>query len=92
MNSERALIASIVFLGLGLGMILGHLHDSTIGFNGAIPAAGASLQVVLYTNGWPAMIGVAATAIGTLLLLAALVFAVLRILAPKEPARGNAHA
>lgn len=77
MNCARSLIASIVFLGLGLGLIFGYCHDSTIGFNAAHPASAASLQLVIYTNGWPAMAGVAATVIGILLLFAALVFAVL---------------
>jgi hypothetical protein len=77
MNSERALIASIVFLGLGLGLIFGYCHDSTVAFSAAHPAAGASLQIVINTNGWPAMAGTAAAAvIGILLLFAALVYAV----------------
>lgn len=77
MNCERSLIASIAFLGLGIGLILGYCHDSTISFSAAHPAAGASLQFVIYTNGWPAMAGLASTVLGVLLLFAALVFAVL---------------
>lgn len=77
MTCQRALMASIVFLGLGLGLILGFCHDSTISFSAAHPAAGAALQIVINTNGLPAMAGVAATVIGVLLLFAALVLAVL---------------
>jgi hypothetical protein len=72
MNNARVLVASIVFLGLGLGLILAYSHDSTIGFTAAHPAAAASLQVVIHTDGWPAMAGLVATAIGVLLLFAAL--------------------
>ena len=78
MNTERSVIASILFLGLGLGLILGFCHNSTISFSAAHPAAGAALQIVINTNGWPAMLGVAATILGVLFLFAALVLAVLR--------------
>jgi hypothetical protein len=87
MNCERSVIASIVFLGLGLGLILGYCHDSTISFSAAHPAAGASLQFVIYTNGWPAMAGLAATVVGILLLFAALVFAVLGHMSSRQTAR-----
>lgn len=86
MNSERTLIAAILVLGLGVGLVLGYCHDSTIGFNAAHPAAGASLQIVIHTNGWPAMAGLAATVVGTLLLFAALVLAVLKQISDREPA------
>jgi hypothetical protein len=78
MNTERSVIASVLFLGLGLGLILGFCHNSTIAFSAARPAAGAALQIVINTNGWPAMLGVAATVLGVLFLFVALVLAVLR--------------
>ena len=87
MNCERSLIASIVFLGLGLGLILGYCHDSTINFSAAHPASAASLQFVIYTNGWPAMAGLAATVVGILLLFAALVFAVLTQVSSRQTVR-----
>lgn len=82
MNSARALIASIIFLGLGLGLILGFCHDSTVSFSGAYPVAGASLQVVINTNGLPAMAGLALTVAGVLFLFAALVFDILKLISP----------
>jgi hypothetical protein len=70
-------IAAIVFLGLGLGLILGYCHDSTISFSTAHPASAATLQFMIYTNGWPAMAGLAAIVAGILPLFAVLAFAVL---------------
>jgi len=87
MSCERTLIASIVFLGLGLALILNYGHDSTISLNFAHPSAAAALQFVIYTNGWPAMVGVAATVVGILLLFVALVFAILAHITPHPVAR-----
>jgi len=87
MTCERSVIAAIVFLALGLGLILGYCHDSTISFSAAHPASAASLQFVVYTNGWPAMAGLAATVVGILLLFAALVFAVLAQIPPRDSAQ-----
>jgi hypothetical protein len=81
MNSDRALIASILFLGLGLGLILGYCHDSTISFSGAYPIAGAALQIAINTSGLPAMIGLASTLIGVLFFFTALVLTVLKLVA-----------
>jgi hypothetical protein len=75
MNSERTLIASIVFLGIGLGLIFGYCHG-TVSFNAAYPASGASLQIAISTTGMPAMAGFGATAVGAILLAAALVQAI----------------
>lgn len=82
MNCERSLIAAVVFLGLGIGLILNYCHDSTISFSAAHPSPAASLQFVIYTNGWPAMVGVAATVVGLLLLFVALTFAILAHITP----------
>jgi len=87
MTCERSVIAAIVFLGLGLGLILGYCHDSTVSFSAAHPASAATLQFVIYTNGWPAMAGVAATVVGILLLFAALAFAVPPQIAPRGSER-----
>jgi hypothetical protein len=70
MNSERTLIASVVFLCVGLGLIFGYCHG-TVGFNAAYPASGTSLQISINTMGMPAILGAAATVLGTLLLIAA---------------------
>jgi len=72
MNCERSLIASIVFLLAGLGLIFGYCHG-TIVLSGAYPLAGAAMEVAIKTTGWPAITGVAATLIGVVLLVVALV-------------------
>ncbi len=75
MNCERSLIASIVFLISGMGLIFGYCHG-TIGLSGAYPVAGAALEVSIKTTGWPAILGLWSTLIGVVLLLVALVQAV----------------
>ena len=87
MNVARTLIASIVFLGLGLGLIVGHSHDSTISFSAAHPASAASLQIIIHTEGLPAMAGVAASFLGVLLLFTAMVLAVLHEVGSSQIAR-----
>jgi len=79
MNCERSLIASIVFLATGLGLIFGCCHG-TIGLSGAYPVAGAALEVSIKTTGLPAITGVAATLIGVVLLIVALVQAVVGLM------------
>lgn len=75
MNSERSLIASVIFLLIGLGLIFGYCHG-TIGLNGAYPIAGAAVEVSIKTTGWPAVVGLSATLVGVVLLVVALVQAV----------------
>lgn len=75
MNCERSLIASVVFLVTGLGLIFGYCHG-TIGLRGAYPIAGAAMEIAVKTTGWPAIAGVSATLIGIVLLMVALVHAV----------------
>jgi hypothetical protein len=84
MNSERTLLTSIVFLALGLGLIFGYSHGSTIGLSAAYPVSGASLQIVINTNGLPAMAGAASTLIGILLLMIAMVQAIVGQVRPGE--------
>lgn len=87
MNTERSVIASIVFLGLGLGLIFAYCHDSTVTMGAAYPIAGASLQVVINTNGLPAIAGIILTALGVLFFFAALVFAVLKMISQRTVAQ-----
>ena len=68
MRADRPLFGAVIFLGLGLGLIIGYCQGTT-GFNAAFPLAGSTLHVELTTTG-PAVIGgIALTAIGALLLV-----------------------
>jgi uncharacterized membrane protein len=75
MNCERSLIAAVVFLVTGLGLIFGFTHGS-VGFGAAYPVAGTALEVSLKTTGLAALAGVVTTLIGLLVLIIALVQAV----------------
>ena len=88
MNCERSLIAAVVFLISGLGLIFGFTHG-TVGFGAAYPVAGTALEVSLKTTGLPALAGVITTLIGVLLLIIALVQAVVAQV-PSESAK-TAH-
>lgn len=76
MNSERTLLSSIVLLALGLGLIFGYCHDSTVSFRAAYPVSGAALQLAINTNGLPAVAGFVSTLIGILLLIIASIQAI----------------
>ncbi len=75
MNCERSLIAAVVFLITGLGLIFGFTHG-TAGFGAAYPVAATALDLSIRTTGLPALAGVISTLFGILLLIIALVQAV----------------
>ena len=88
MRSEYVLIASIILLGVGLGLIFGYTHG-TASFSAAYPVSGTSLQVSINTTGAPAMAGVPLTLVGLLLLIAAAVNAILKTLPSGERHRNR---
>jgi len=75
MNCERSLIASVVLLTLGLGLVFGYCHG-TVGFGAAYPVSGTSLQLSITTTGLPALAGFVSTLLGMLLLIVEVVQAV----------------
>lgn len=75
MSSERSLIAAVVLLGVGLGLILGYTHGSAT-FTAAYPVSGTLLQVSINTVGLAAMAGFVATVLGTVVLVVAFVQAI----------------
>jgi len=90
MTSERTLIASVVFLGIGLGLIFGYMRGSA-SFSAGYPISATSLQVSVNTTGVPAMAGFASMVLGVLLLAVALAQAILRQIRPRETARTGDH-
>ena len=75
MNCERSVIASVLLLTLGVGLIFGYCHG-TVGFSAAHPVSATSLQVSITTTGLPALAGSVSTVIGVLLLIVALIQAI----------------
>ncbi|HEY1159821.1 MAG TPA: hypothetical protein VGE83_04280 [Terracidiphilus sp.] len=68
MRPDRSLIASVVFLAIGLGFLFGYCHG-TAGLSAAIPVSGASFNLCVTTTGPGALGGFALTVLGVLLLL-----------------------
>ena len=79
MKSDYILIGSVLLLAIGLGLIFGYT-DGTVGFSVASPVSGTSLNVSINTTGLPAIVGVPLTLLGALLLIAAVIGAVVRML------------
>lgn len=70
MSCERTLIAAVVLLGIGLGLIFGYTHGTGT-FTAAYPISGTALQLAINTSGASAMVGLVATVLGALLLIVA---------------------
>jgi hypothetical protein len=85
---KRALIVSVVFLAVGVGLIFGFCNGTT-GFSFAYPLSGASLHIDITTTGVPALLGVALTVIGAMLLAIAWLLAFVRQkpLQPETPSK-----
>ena len=86
MKSESVLIGSFILLAIGLGLIFGYTHG-TVDFSTAYPVSGASLQISISTTGVPAVAGVPLTLLGVLLLIAAVISAILKMLPSREHQR-----
>ena len=86
MKSDYVLIGSVLLLAIGLGLIFGYTQGNVF-FTAAHPISGASLQVSINTTGLPAMVGVPLTLLGLLLLVAAVISAIVRMLpSGRQPA------
>lgn len=76
MNLDRLLIASVLCLSAGLGVIFGYCNG-TIGANAGWPLAACSLQISVTTTGPGALGGLVLTVLGVLLLICATLVAII---------------
>jgi uncharacterized membrane protein len=70
MKPDRFVIASVLFLCTGLGLIFGYCNG-TVGMSMATPLSGSSLNICTTTNGPGAL-----TVMGVLLLIFALIWSI----------------
>ncbi len=75
MKSDRLVIAAVLFLAAGLGLLFG-FTDGTTGLNVGYPFSETRLHVDITTTGIPALVGMPLVAAGALLLFFALVAAI----------------
>jgi len=75
MKSDRLVIAAVLFLAGGLGLLFGFTNGTTA-LSVAYPLAETRLHVDITTTGIPALIGVPLLGAGALLLFLALIAAI----------------
>jgi hypothetical protein len=75
MKSDRLVIAAVLFLAGGLGLLFG-FTDGTTGLNVGYPFSATRLHVDITTTGIPALVGMPLVAAGALLLCFALIAAI----------------
>jgi hypothetical protein len=86
MRAHGPLIGAIIFLGFGLGLILGYCHGNT-GMSAAYPLAGSTLHIDLTTTGPAVLGGVTCTVIGAILLIWAFIAALVDVFTWRERGR-----
>jgi hypothetical protein len=79
MKAARVLIAAVIFLAVGVGMIFYYCHGN-VGMSVGYPIAdGTKLTVDITTVGVPALVGVPLVLLGALLLVIAFIAAIVRV-------------
>jgi len=74
MKTRRLLIASFVFLAIGIGVLSGYCNG-TAGFSAGYPISGTTLKLDITTTGFPAIGGFLLTLFGLMLLVISVVAA-----------------
>jgi hypothetical protein len=77
MRADRPLIGAVLFLGAGLGLIIGYCHGTT-GFNAAYPFTGSILHIDMTTTGPGVLGGLLLAMVGALFLVWAFLAALVR--------------
>jgi hypothetical protein len=87
MRVDRPLLGAILFLGSGLGLIIGYCHGTT-GFSAAYPFSGSMLHIDMTTTGPGVLGGLALMVVGALFLVWATLAAIVSLFtwnaAPRE--------
>jgi hypothetical protein len=86
MKSDRWVIAAVLFLAAGLGLLFG-FTDGTAGVNVGYPFSATKLHVDITTTGIPALVGLPLVAAGALMLFFALIAAIVSQFRRPEPDR-----
>ncbi len=86
MRSDRPLILAVIFLGAGLGVLIGYCTGTT-GFNASYPFTSSILHLEMTTIGPGVLGGLTATAIGVLLLIWAFLCAIVSLFTGPEISR-----
>lgn len=86
MKSDRTVIAAVLFLAGGLGLLIAHV-DGTTGLSVAYPVTATKLHADVTVTGWPVLAGVPMVAAGLLLLVIALIVAIVSQFRAPEPNR-----
>jgi hypothetical protein len=87
MRADRPLIGAVLFLGAGLGLIIGYCHGTT-GFNAAYPFTGSILHIDMTTTGPGVLGGLLLIMVGALFLVWAFLAALVSLFTwEREPRR-----
>jgi hypothetical protein len=86
MKSDRWVIAAVLFLAAGLGLLFG-FTDGTAGVNLGYPFSATKLHADITTTGIPVIAGLPLVAAGALLLFIALIAAIISQFRRPEPER-----
>jgi hypothetical protein len=78
MRADRPLIGAVLFLGAGLGLIIGYCHGTT-GFSAAYPFTGSMLHIEMTTTGPGVLGGLALLVVGAVFLVWAFLAAIVSL-------------
>ena len=84
MRADRIVIAAVVFLAAGLGLLFAYCNGTT-SLNVAYPFSGTNMHLEITTTGIPVLAGVPLVGAGALLLVIAFIAAIVSQFREPEP-------